>query len=759
MIKLLSTRVSSECLYPRDEIFVECTFEAENDSPITESVDLFCDFVFGHMTIPANRAKNYTVKTRMYPQPALWKKGDIVTVGTRWQIPAFTYGGSFGLNIGICNGEAVPVDFAADGKTVKRKYVGDIQLSFGGCAPKFVNSHRRELVFEIEPPEIKNKNPDSGLALKIAEVNVRDRKTDSVICEMLTSENGCYSNAYTSFEIKTSEENGLTAVTLENVCESDGFELLDVKFPTALAKKRSKMITTYMGGRKFDCENAFAWGYEQKYDHRNAAVIESEDGCTVTDAPFLDDKLHHSVYEMNGERFCAAGVTFTYRVRAFGELESIKVINIPTLYIYEAKDFSEVLLYLRKDLKKKTHMYDGALFYYFQIECDGFDEVRTFKEALQRVKELHELTGGVKQVMLLRGWQHEGHDTGYPDVFTVNKKAGTLEDLKYLIEEAKKYNAIVTFHDNYDDMYEENGYFDRELAAMNERGGLLRSWIWVSGISVLTSFPKLIKSGKMSERVKKTLAMYPVHDSYHLDVLSCEVKRYDFSPKIHMAAQEVLEYKKAVVREFEKYGFTVTSEAVSQPFAGVIGHAWSIGYSRAEKLFSHDEPFPLMPMIYHGYVPYSGGNCVEGITSGATIVPGITGELGNYKEIYYLRTLPILRLCNCTIDRYGHKDGIYTTTYSNGTVIAYDEKKDDIEIRNNDRYQVKDSNLLTEGYSKGEYIGYTKYGSYKMKKYFNGEIEKITEIGNGSGEIPYSVRGGYICIDTAENTAFIINVK
>ena len=43
---------------------------------------------------------------------------------------------------------------------------------------------------------------------------------------------------------------------------------------------------------------------------------------------------------------------------------------------------------IKKDLKKKTHMYDGALFYYFQIECDGFDEVRSVYE--KRLAEMQE---------------------------------------------------------------------------------------------------------------------------------------------------------------------------------------------------------------------------------------------------------------------------------------------------------------------------------------------------------------------------------
>lgn len=758
MIKLLSARVSSHCFYPNDEVFLECTFEALEDSPIMESVDLFCDFVFGHMTIPASMAKSYRTATRIYPQPALWKKGDIVTTGTRWKIPGAVYGGSFGINIGICNADTVPLEFKAYGKQVKRQYIGDIEVAFGGCAPKFVNSHRNNLYFELENKKAINKNEPFKISAEIAEIQIRDRKNDEIITCMISGKNGHYESGYVSLDIVFDEKEKLVTVSLENVCEKDGYELLNIKFPTLVTRKNAQMITTFMGGRKTDSKKAYAWGYEQKYDHRNVTVLEADNSFNVVEAPYLDDKLHQSIFRLNGENFSSVGVTFTYRLRMYGDAESVKVINVPTLYIYNTDSMSDVLCYLRKDLKKKTNMYDRAIFYYFQIECDGFDEVRTFTDALQRVKELYYITGGVKQVMLLRGWQHEGHDTGYPDVFTVNKKAGTLDDLKYLIEEARKYNAIVTFHDNYDDMYEDNGYFDSEISAKDERGNNFKSWIWVSGISNMTSFPKLIKSGKLAERVKKTLDMYPVRDSYHLDVLSCEVKRYDFSPEIRMAAQETLEYKKKVIKEFEKYGFTITSEAVSQPFAGFIGHAWTIGYSPEwQKLFSFDEGYPLMPMIYHGFLGYSGLDDDASVVAGSVIVPQITGELGKYKEAYYLKTLPMGCLCNCTIDNYKYTDNEYFVTYSDGTLLILN--KDSIIIKNKDRYFTKDGNTLVEGYREDEYIGYTKDGIFRMKKYFDEKIVEIKEIGENESEMQFVIKNEYICIDTNENTAFRIKVK
>ena len=755
MIELIGVRASSHCLYVGDEVFVECTFKALSDRPITKRVELFCDFVFGHMTLPASMPKKYRVSTVMYPQPVMWKKGDVVTVGTRWRIPNGIYGGSFGINVGICDSETVPVSFMAQGKCVNRFYAGDIQAAFEGCAPKFVNSHRDEIYFKVADG---GNEAQGGLRNELpqtAGVVLRDKENDTLIDVMADDNSGHYSCEYVSFSVSTEKTGDLTCVKLTDVCEEKGYELLEVKLPNLITRSNTRMITAFMGGRKADPEKAYAWGYEQRYDQRNVAVLESDGSVCAIDAPYLDDKLHHSIFGFNGVRYASVGVTFTYRLRMYGEYESIRVINVPSVYIYTAGSMLDVLGYLRKGLKKRSHMYDRALVYYFQIECDGVEEIRTFADALQRVKELYEITGGAKQVMLLRGWQHQGHDTGYPDVFTVNKKAGSLDDLKYLIDEARKYNAIVTFHDNYDDMYEENGYFDGGIAARNGHGGYLTSWIWVGGISVLTSFPKLIRSGKMQKRVKKTLEMYPVKDSYHLDVLSCEVKRYDFSPEIRMAAQEVVEYKKEVIKEFEKYGFTITSEQVSQPFANLIGHAWTIGYMPEWlRLFSCEEGFPLLPMIYHGFLGYSETDQWYSVVSGSVIVPGITGGLGNYKEVYYLRTLPMGLLCNCTLDDYRLENGEHIMLYSDGTAIRL--KGEDIEIKNGDRYLTKDGNTLVDGYKDGEYIGYTKNGGFRMKKYFDGEIAEVREIGEGNRNLEYQVNDSDICINASAGTAFKI---
>lgn len=113
-------------------------------------------------------------------------------------------------------------------------------------------------------------------------------------------------------------------------------------------------------------------------------------------------------------------------------------------------------------------------------------------------------------------------------------------------------------------------------------------------------------------------------------------------------------------------------------------------------------------------------------------------------------------LCNCTLDDYKYEDDTYTMSYSDGTVIRLNDEN--IEIKNGDRYLTKGGNTLVDGYKSGEYIGYTKSGAFRMKKYFDGEITKISEIGKETDAIGYDICDGDICIDTKADTAFRIYI-
>ena len=724
MLKLICVEASEKCMYPGDEIYISCTFEAMEDYPIKGRCTMFCDLIFGYQTLPEFKPRSFRITGEFYPQPMHLKKGETLKCAMRWHVPEFAYGGTYGINVGICDDDAVPYTFYAGGKTVKRCYAGDIEVAFKNCAPKFVNSHRTPHRFELENA--------SNIIYKTSvdlEFYIRDLKLDTVfVCKEIYDREK-FTTDYVDFTLKKIVNGKLTSIILDDVVEKDGYELLCVKLPTLLKGKDAKIISTLGGGRKIDSTNTAELGMEYKFEYNNLGVLQLGEKYIMLEGPYIDDYVHYSVFERNGERYGAVGITLNYRLRKYGDYRSVKVINKPTAVVMETESFVEILNYVRKGKKRPTEFYDRCIFYYFQIECDGCKETYSFLDALERVKKLYYMTGGVKQIMLLRGWQHTGHDTGYPDVFTINKTGGTLETLAYVIEEAKKYNAVITFHDNYDDMYSELPDFDGECIALDMYNEYYKGWIWVSGLSSIISAPRYVKSGKMAERMKKTFEMYPVHTSYHLDVLSCEARRYDFGEDVRMAAQEIIEYKKMIAEEIKSHGFHLTSEAVSSPFAGIVGHVWNIRM-RTEEFFPNEEKLPLMGMLYHSIIPASGtfGDPMQ-IACGAELVPYISGNPEEYyKEIFYLFTLPMGMLYDVHLNDYSKSGTVHTSVYSDGSTVIYNEENNDITVKSPDGYYTKDGNTLVEGFNAGEYLAYTKNGDFSFKAPFNQEIEAALEL-------------------------------
>ena len=85
-------------------------------------------------------------------------------------------------------------------------------------------------------------------------------------------------------------ENELS-VTLENVCEECGFELIAVKFPVMVCIDEGKMVSVFGNGRLIDSNKSCPWGYEQAYDVRNTALIYNDEVSLLMETPYLDDKL------------------------------------------------------------------------------------------------------------------------------------------------------------------------------------------------------------------------------------------------------------------------------------------------------------------------------------------------------------------------------------------------------------------------------------------------------------------------------------
>lgn len=97
-----------------------------------------------------------------------------------------------------------------------------------------------------------------------------------------------------------------------------------------------------------------------------------------------------------------------------------------------------------------------------------------FLRQLDNIKKVYYLTDGFGQMLELKGYQSEGHDSGHPDYAGhYNERAGGLKDLRVLIDEAKKYNAHIGFHINHSESYPEARAFDDTIVTR------IPGWKWL----------------------------------------------------------------------------------------------------------------------------------------------------------------------------------------------------------------------------------------------------------------------------------------
>lgn len=86
-----------------------------------------------------------------------------------------------------------------------------------------------------------------------------------------------------------------------------------------------------------------------------------------------------------------------------------------------------------------------------------------FLRILDNIKKFHAATDGFEQMILIKGYQSEGHDASHPDFANISERAGGLEDFKVLLNEAGKYGAKIGLHINHTEAYPEAKQYSESL--------------------------------------------------------------------------------------------------------------------------------------------------------------------------------------------------------------------------------------------------------------------------------------------------------
>lgn len=152
-----------------------------------------------------------------------------------------------------------------------------------------------------------------------------------------------------------------------------------------------------------------------------------------------------------------------------------------------------------------------------------------FDRALEIIKQVDHLTQGITKIIYLVGWQYNGHDDRYPEMFEVNErlkgacdKSGE-EGLRRLFEQAAQYHTVIGLHVNFSDAYPQSGlweeYLEHDLILKNAFGKLKVTGVWNGRKSYQVRLAEEWNSGYFKKRADALMALAPVKEAgtLHID--------------------------------------------------------------------------------------------------------------------------------------------------------------------------------------------------------------------------------------------------
>jgi len=312
-----------------------------------------------------------------------------------------------------------------------------------------------------------------------------------------------------------------------------------------------------------------------------------------------------------------------------------------------------------------TNYYDGKVVYGIRCDEPKFEKpVATFQQCEHIIRDIAALTDHSPQIAHLWGWQYHGKDTGYPAVAEVNERAGGLENLRKLLEAGPQHGCRVTFSDNYDDAYKSSPAWDPKIIARRPDGEFWLSRNWTGEDSYVIGLAKYM-AGPGPERVRFTCKHYGLRETIHVDVLSYFTVRNDWDPE-HPASgiKNLVEGRYKVIEEFKRYGVDVSSEAMRYAAIGKVSFFWHIASQRPSPFGG--EPIPLQPMIYRKSAIWGEGGGNGALIDRLMNTLFYNGcmhlilrndiELKDVTDFYYLNLVPWFKIRNRNIESF-RKEG------------------------------------------------------------------------------------------------------
>ncbi|KPK84875.1 MAG: hypothetical protein AMS27_08800 [Bacteroides sp. SM23_62_1] len=517
------------------------------------------------------------------------------------------------------------------------------------------------------------------------------------------------------FDLLYSLKDNEIEIIFNNVVEHRNFYLLNIQLPGLLTvtsdENHGKLVIPADAGRLIDIENANLKSYEYEIDWLNPILVGfayNSRVIGVMDTRSIENHSIVSVSESGGRRYGSFSMNIMHRLNEYNleEFGTVIPVSDPE-YLLKVQDSCTITISIAGDFDRDGEvswidgtklirdkinavpnpLYKDKTFVRTFVDRKGSTrEELTFNEVLERIKQFAAQTDSAAYVMYLLGWQYTGHDTGYPSVDKVNENLGGYDRLVNLIEEARKYNVIVTFYDNYDDSYPNHPGWDPDVICVDPQGSLMRGGAWDGEQSYLiSSYKYAVKSGL--DRVRFTINRYPVRQAYFIDVLAGGYnggRKYDFNPESPAGAIKNFEGKLMLVKEFNKNGIDVATEDFTGFFVGHVGTFGDI-IAFDNIYFKGEQQIPMIPFIYHGKTSFGMKTSSSSFYVRTFLYGQRAQDFTNRRSVftpgdYILDALPKQKLYGKSMKSYERYGDFERVVYEDGSVVEANVKNNTYSV-------------------------------------------------------------------------------
>ncbi len=336
---------------------------------------------------------------------------------------------------------------------------------------------------------------------------------------------------------------------------------------------------------------------------------------------------------------------------------------------------------------KPSDFYRGRMVYKIFVGMPSRPKATTLAQIRQIVFDFARRTGNAGQVPYLVGFQHRGHDTAYPDVFTLNPTLESIEALGKLFADARSVNCTLSFHDNFDDAYADSPSWCAEDISRDNSGHLLRGGVWNGAQAYWNSMPFYARH-RAAERIRRTMETYPfLQDTYHLDVLTASVFRIDFRAGSPSGREADLAARREIAAMFREQGLDLTSEACGLPFVGDFSYFWHM-QRVPRSLYPGDRRIPMVTFLAHGKADYAGThtdtprNILDGLLYGGFYCNDVTAEtpMKELTDAYFMVQAPLDALRDDFAEDYFEAEGRKTVRYASGAEVTVDFESEECTV-------------------------------------------------------------------------------